>query len=719
MPLHHDARASFGGRVLSLSIGAVLAVSLGGCPNRHPETEDPTAGAVEGSDEGDDEGEGTVVSTWEHAGAGHTSNIDLVVLSSDGKAALTRDQIGGTRLWPTLDGSREPIIIPVQGPQQLSVQSLEDGFTVAAVDSAGGAQIYELSDGKVVELGTLAPFQPLFGIYVLPGGERVLALFRDHSIRLLDRSAAELHRFEESRFRPTSLRLASDGKTFAAVLAASGATNVIEIQRMRVEDGDGGPRIRRLGSMRTAESANALSETTAVMSPDAERFAVIDKPEGNSWSLSIVDLTKDVASPARVSVPMPAHLVPNIGFVGARELLASANDGSLSWLIDLEDGSQHPRTSAPQDFVNQGRAQSVTAGVQAVGHGTWLFVHDVEARSHRYLGYRAFQTQSVAISPSGKWVAWAYMAGPVFVETLGGDSGERYRLPSEPNLGTIKVRFFDDDHLITIDGAGGIHLYRWRDAKLVGEAGIHGAIRALHFEPERGLMLVERHNNDARLYEVSPDGFKGPYIVADQSFRAGLLASGTPDDRDAVMWTLDSGNKLRHYTLEELRADPSQESVLAKGEAIAPGKVAPLAIDRHGRHYGVRWNGAAMEVFVDFGRHVESKVSAAGDISMIVPSPSGASFVAIHQRGQNVSLSVHDSKTLDERWSYSTGVFNNEVVWSPDGRFVAVAANTGAVVLDAETGKPVQRRCGIEFEASGAAPVNAFNSLNLRSMCEG
>ena len=131
MPLHHDARASFGGRVLSLSIGAVLAVSLGGCPNRHPETEDPTAGAVEGSDEGDDEGEGTVVSTWEHAGAGHTSNIDLVVLSSDGKAALTRDQIGGTRLWPTLDGSREPIIIPVQGPQQLSVQSLEDGFTVA------------------------------------------------------------------------------------------------------------------------------------------------------------------------------------------------------------------------------------------------------------------------------------------------------------------------------------------------------------------------------------------------------------------------------------------------------------------------------------------------------------------------------------------------------------------------------------------------------------
>ena len=105
-------------------------------------------------------------------------------------------------------------------------------------------------------------------------------------------------------------------------------------------------------------------------------------------------------------------------------------------------------------------------------------------------------------------------------------------------------------------------------------------------------------------------------------------------------------------------------------------------------------------------------------ISTIVPSPSGDSFVSIHQRGQSTSLSLHDSESLEERWSYSTGVFNNEVVWSPDGRYVAVAANTGAVVLDAKTGKPVQRRCGVEFEAVAAAPATAFNSLNLRSMCE-
>jgi hypothetical protein len=462
-----------------------------------------------------------------------------------------------------------------------------------------------------------------------------------------------------------------------------------------------------VGNSRVVESANALSDTTAVMAPDGRRFAVVDKPTGTSWELLVVDLDKEGGADTRLQVQMPSHLVPNLGFVSKHELLVSAHDGSLSWLVDLDDGKQHARASAPMDFVSQGRAQALAHGVQAAGHGTWLFVHDVEGRSHRYLGYKSFQTQSVAISPSGEWVVWAYMS-----------VGKRVELPSDPSFGTIKVRFFDDEHVILIDGAGGVRLFRWRDEKLVDETGIHGAIRAMHFEPERGVMLIERHNNDVQLFEVSPKGFRGPYIVADQSFRAGLLAKGAEGHEDAIMWTLDSGNKLRHYTLEELRKDLAQDVVMAKGDPIPPGKVAPLAIDRFGRHYGVRWNGSTMELFVDFGRHLKTQVSATGDISTIVPSPSGDRFVSIHQRGQSTSLSLHDSESLEERWSYSTGVFNNEVVWSPDGRYVAVAANTGAVVIDAKTGKPVQRRCGVEFEAVASAPATAFNSLNLRSMCE-
>ncbi|MEM7153586.1 MAG: hypothetical protein AAF799_12140 [Myxococcota bacterium] len=712
----HFARALVG-RVASFMAGALALVAvsnLGACHTPREGTDKPSEGTA-----GPNDGQGPASGVpYSRPGVAHTSNIDMVAISSDGAAALSRDQIGGTRLWPALDGSREPLPIPVQGPQQFSVQPRGDGFTVAVVDSAGGAKIFDVDEqGEVAELGALAPFQPLFGIYVLPGGERALALFRDHSIRLVDRTAQELFRFEESRFRPTSLRLGADGKRFVALTRGNG--NEFEVQSMRVVEDDGGegPRLRLHGAARPATPSQVATETTAVLSPDATRFVVVDRPTNNEWELAVIDLAEKVEA-KKVTVRVPAHVVPNLGFVSNDHLLVSTAEGSLSWLVDLDDGSNHPRASAPQDFVTQGRAQAVGAGIQAAAHGSWLYVHDVDDRSHRYLGYRDFQTQSVGISPKGQWVAWAYMSGPIFVEGLGDNEGERFEINSEPGVGTLKVRFLDEEHLVSISNMGGILLHRWRDGTHVDAAGIQGGIRALHFEPSLGVMLIERHNNDARLFEVSTEGFAGPYIVADQAFRSGLLAEGTKRHPEAIMWTLDSANKLRHYGLEELRGDPSQTDVMAKGDAILPGKVAPLAIDRDGRHYGVRWNGSTMELFVDADGEVKTKVAASGDISGIVPSPSGKAFLAIHQRGQSTSLSAHDSTSLEERWSFSTGVFHNELVWSPDDRFVAVAASTGAVVLDAETGKPVHRRCGIEFVALGAAPATAFNGLNLKSMCE-
>src|SRR5690606_1013534 len=162
-----------------------------------------------------------------------------VVISSDGKAVVTRDQIGGTRLWPALDGSVEPLVIPVQGPQQLSVETRpEGGFTVAVVDAAGGGKIFGVAPGgTVAELGSLA-------------------LFRDHGIRLVDRAAAELASFEERRFRPTSLRPSADGKSFAAVVGVTGSGTKAEIQRLELASGEGGKghAIRRLGGARTIEA---------------------------------------------------------------------------------------------------------------------------------------------------------------------------------------------------------------------------------------------------------------------------------------------------------------------------------------------------------------------------------------------------------------------------------------------------------------------------------
>ncbi|MEM6994736.1 MAG: hypothetical protein AAF721_29755 [Myxococcota bacterium] len=651
-------------------------------------------------------------------GAGHSANIDLVAADRKGSSAVTRDQIGGVRLWPTLDGSREPVIIPERGALSLSVERRGKSHTVALVDAAGGGKIFSVSkDGEAELTGEMPPFEPLFELHVLPGGKHVLALRKDHSMHVHDIRGKLVASFTERRFRPQSLQVAADGKAFAAVIKEKAALKA-EVQRLRIERKGEGFSIARLGSPTLVESAAQLSPATLSISADLSRVAWVDRSVGNGWELKLARLTDDAQSTS-FTVVAPSHVTPAIGFADATRLLISANDGGLSWLRDTKANSTHARTAAPQDFVNQGKAQAVRGGVQIAAMGTWLFVHDVKARSHRYLGYQATQTQAVALSPSGEHVAWSYSSGAVFVETLGDEAAGAVKLQLDRSAPAFKLIFVDPDHLVIATAAGALRLVSWRDGRTVAEGGVSGTIRNVQFDAKRRLLLVERHNNDATVFEMTADGFGDGYLVADQAFRSGLLTEGIDGVQDAVMWSLDSSNHIRLYTLKDLRADLSNEDITMMGKPLPSGTAAPLAIDRSGRRYGVRWSGSRMELFVDDGVRITAEVAPAGDVNQIVVSPDDKLFLAIHQRGNSASISAHDSESLRQLWAFNAGVFTNQVVWSRDGRFVGLAASTGAAVLDARTGEAVQRRCGLEFAATRSAPPSAFGGQQLPSLCEG
>ena len=59
--------------------------------------------------------------------------IDLVAVTPDGGAAITADLGGGIRLWPTLDGSREPRVVTLEPPTDLALARAGSGF-IARVD---------------------------------------------------------------------------------------------------------------------------------------------------------------------------------------------------------------------------------------------------------------------------------------------------------------------------------------------------------------------------------------------------------------------------------------------------------------------------------------------------------------------------------------------------------------------------------------------------------
>jgi hypothetical protein len=655
----------------------------------------------------------------EFPGVAHSGNIDKVVLDPTGTAALSRDAVGGLRLWPALDGSLEPQSVPISNPRSMAVLSTGKRFVVLAVEASGGARFVSLrADGHAKDLAALPPFNPVLEVAAVRGG-RFAALMRDGSIRVFDTKGTEVAAFDEKGFQPVSIRPSGDGKHLVALTTMDrvGTDARAEAQRLSFGGTPDAPTLKRSGTPQILKTTAAITETTVAVSHDAAEVAVLARGVSDHWDIEIHNLDAD-ESARLVPVKFSMHQQPHIGYAAPHRLLVSSNEGIPSKLIDTKSQSVRLRTSIPQDFNHQGRAQSVVGGRQVVGYGTFLFVHDVEDRKHRFLGYQATQGSSVGLSPSGSYVAWAYSQGPVVVEALDGSTA-----PTEIDYGTnnfsgTRVRFLDDDHLVIVDAVGEVSLVHWPTGEVVAHTGTMSNVRGIHLDPAQGVFVLERFSNEAWVYEVSPEkGFDGPYIVGD-TYRLGILKPKPPND--VVLWSLQAANnKMRQFTLDQLRSDLTVAETEALGVALEAGQSPPLAVDPLGRHYGVRWNGTALEMFVREGKEtLASRSMPSNDINQILPSPTGDRFLAVLNRSGSVSVSMHDTETLESQWSYSTGVFNNDTAWSDDGRFVAFSANTGAVLLDVATGEPVLSRCGLRFAALGAPPSTAFSSPNQKSICE-
>src|SRR3569833_416417 len=76
------------------------------------------------------------------------SAIDIIAATADGRAAVTQDGDGNTRLWPTLDGTAEPIVVRIATASELALVQDETQFLIATRDNAGGLELLRIaSDG--------------------------------------------------------------------------------------------------------------------------------------------------------------------------------------------------------------------------------------------------------------------------------------------------------------------------------------------------------------------------------------------------------------------------------------------------------------------------------------------------------------------------------------------------------------------------------------------
>jgi hypothetical protein len=114
---------------------------------------------------------------------GHT--ITLIAISDDGSAVATADFNRTLRLWPALDGTREPIVVTGPGAQSIAIaRDADAGFAVAVLDSGGVVHV-ERVRGTGEQLREVEIESPLPYEQVEPMRGGFAALRSDDTVELI------------------------------------------------------------------------------------------------------------------------------------------------------------------------------------------------------------------------------------------------------------------------------------------------------------------------------------------------------------------------------------------------------------------------------------------------------------------------------------------------------------------------------------------------------
>src|SRR5260221_1834975 len=197
--------------------------------------------------------------------AGHSATIEIVAATDDGRAAVTQDNMGGTRLWPALDGSAEPIVVHAVAARELLLGRDEGGFVIAALDAAGAVELVRVAaNGEQRSRVQLAGDVVTDDIAMTPAG--VLALRADQTLALLAPDGVERAHLVPPR-----------GERIAGVIARDGhALALMKGAQVHAREIVTAPRI----AWGTTSATLPLTTTRAVLSPDGKRIAAATATTG-------------------------------------------------------------------------------------------------------------------------------------------------------------------------------------------------------------------------------------------------------------------------------------------------------------------------------------------------------------------------------------------------------------------------------------------------------
>jgi len=608
------------------------------------------------------------------------SAIDIVAATADGRAAVTQDADGNTRLWPTLDGSAEPIVLRIAAASELAIVQDGSQFLIASLDAAGGLELERVAqDGTLIHRGAFDHEIAIDQLAVT--SHDLLALRADQTIEVIGSDGVSRGRLATPAGERT-LSLATRGDRAIAIVQRGKDDHVRALD------------LAKLGWGEPLAKFHAVAARFA-LSPNGELLAFANTAN----SVLAIDLVTNEQRPVcALAVGSNETLggvqqVP-LGFIDDRTIACLAF-GQVSW---------YPVTGSTATFVHVApQPELVAFGGERQLSGEGMALGIAAQKSMQYLGYLAGDPTSMHASPLGMTLLHGN-APPLVLDRALAVKQELALAPAFDDALPL-----DSTHVLRSDAVPGkgfaisiLELGAPRAEKITTSTDY-----AIHFDPAANLLAVAQDTHVVVYpYDTSHhrfgqatllDGATGRVFVTDPA-RADGIAVVVVENRGGVADTV----RVREYRARDI--ERSGGVVAARSYELG-GDV--IAVDRAARAY--LSTGTTVQSYVAGDMHAALLVAKLELAGRPVIAPNEDATAALILGDHKMTMIESDGHV---RWTVPV---DNAVDagWIAGEPFVRFAA--GLAKVDARSGALRERRCGWQF---ALVTTKIESSGNAASVCD-
>ena len=617
--------------------------------------------------------------------APHGSDIIALATLDDGSAVVSADLHGGLRLWPVLDGTREPAVIIAPAAKSLALVRDGDGFAIAVRDAAGGLHVIRTAgSGAVRERITVAGDAAVTELDATT--ERLLALRADQTIDVIAPTGVTVARLTAEPGSHVDAIVTRGRRALALLLEDK------QVHGRWIELASGAAWGGLTGKIPGKVASAALSPGGALLA--------INRPRSIHPQLFDLAHGKPLDTPLCVAKGWPqsegfqmdeAELLREgtapvaLGFF-ADGIVACSVMTQLTWWSTGGEAI----TSRAASMTLGASPVAVTSSAVMMGQGGSLGISTIVQT--RFLGYGLHSIAHLHTGPGGALVS----SDSATVEL---DGGLALRTRFETGRGRsdwADAIPLDDRFALTLRPQRSYHPEQFALAVFDGAAGTeHQALpydvrtTELSYEPSTRLLATDDGGN-AILVQLDPEGhtFGAPTRIGDRSL-AGKLRAIAPalSDGVAALKIDDATGAIKVSEIDLADVVPGGVATPARSYRV-PGELR--AVDRAGRLYMRDSEQGDVTIY----RRGVPVGTLRGMAALSLRPNADGSRIAAYVAPRLVLLDGAGRVLWDvQHWD------NRDVGWLADGRLVA-AFTTGMAAVDLANGSLVQRRCGWSFGLS-------------------